>query len=154
AAVDQAVKSAFEISSHMPEDEYSQLLQFNSFVYPNIDAHDRKGRQTPTKDKAEMAKHLENECIKNDKRIKGVRSASVSETVTEMTLLDSNSDPIHHQETLYTASITCRAEEGTDNQTGSDFDFSNYLESLNLAQVGKRAAEYALELLGATSAPT
>jgi PmbA protein len=154
AAVDLAVKSAFEIAGHMPEDEHSQLLQFNSFVYPNIDAHDRKGRKTPTKDKAEMAKHLESECLKNDKRIKGVRSASVSETVTEMTLLDSNSDPIHHQETLYTASITCRAEEGTDNQMGSDFDFSNYLESLNLAQVGKRAAHYALELLGAGSAPT
>ena len=154
SAIDHAIQTAFDIALHMPEDAFSQLFQFSSFVYPHIDAHDSKSKKIPIAQKAEMAKALENYCLKTSPKVKAVRSASVSETVTEMQLMDSSGDVIHHQETLYMASVTCKAEEGTDSQMGSDFEFSNFLEGLNLARVGKRSAEYALELLGAKTAPT
>jgi PmbA protein len=154
ASIDRAVDSASEVAQSMPEDENVDLHSFGSSVYPAVDSHDAQGLTSPVDWKIRLALDLEAQCRKHDRRVTGVRSASVGETSQEVHMVDSNGEHIAHQSTLYTASITCKAEDGGDSQVGHDFAFSNYLDNLDVVQVGRRAADWATELLGAGAPPT
>lgn len=153
-AIKKAVESAVEIASSMPEDENNGFHAFGSSVYPNVDAYDPDGMKVSLEKKIEIARQLEAECLKADSRITGIHSASISETLTEQHLVDSNGEDLYFQNTLYNASITCKAEQAGEAQLGCDFDFSNYLDHLDVAGAGRRAATKATELLQSTRPPT
>jgi PmbA protein len=148
-AIQRAVEFAFEVASHMPEDDHLNLFSFGSAVYPDVDAIDVKGLAVPVSEKIELAKALEATCRGSDARIKGVRSASISENRTELHLVDSNGEHIHFENSLFTASISCKAEQDGESQMGGDFAFSNYFDNLDVQTVAKTAAIRATELLGA-----
>src|SRR6185437_16067887 len=153
-SIQRAVDSALEVARFMPEDELTGFENFGSFAYPNVETHDAAGLQVQLEEKIATAKRLEALCRKADRRVTGVRSASFSETDYRVHLVDSNGENIQHQSTIFSASLTCKAEEAGDSQVGSDFCFSNYYDRLEIQDVAKRAAQYAVELLGAQSAPT
>jgi PmbA protein len=153
-AIQKAVDAAMSVAKFMPQDENVGLFSFGSAVYPNVDSFDSRGQAAPLTQKIALAKELESECRKADKRITGVRAATLNETAYEVHLVDSNGEHIEYRTTLYGANITCKAEESGDSQMGGDFGFSNYLDNLDVKSVGKQAALYATELLGATQAPT
>jgi PmbA protein len=154
SAIERAVDSAIEVARFMPEDEFVGFQSFGETAYPNVDIYDAQGLKVPTAEKIARAKKLEALCREADKRVQGVRSAAVSETDYEVHLVDSHGEHIHHQSTLFSASISCKAEENGDSQMGGDFGFSNYLDQLNIQEVASRAAESAVELLGAKTPPT
>jgi len=153
-AIERAIESAAETAGFMPEDEYANLHSFGSSVYPAVDTLDNKGLIIPIEQKVQLAKELEAQCRNADSRITGVRSASVKETSFEMLLVDSNGEHIQHQSSMYTASISCKAEHDGDSQMGGEFAFANFLDNLDISNVGKLAARWATELLGAGSPPT
>lgn len=153
-AIRRAIDSASEIAQIMPEDEHNLLQSFGSRAYPDVDTLDSRGLQVATEEKIELARKLEAECRKTDPRIKAVRKASVAEVNYEVHMVDSHGEHLQHQSTLYTASVTCKSEQDGDSQMGGDFLFSNYLDNLDVALCGKRAAENAVEILGAGQAPT
>ncbi|MBC7690931.1 MAG: TldD/PmbA family protein [Methylotenera sp.] len=153
-AIDRAIQAALDIAAVMPADPFVDLHPFGSSVYPAVDHYDTRGLATPIEQKIALAHELEAQCRRADKRITGIRAASLSETAYEIHMLDSNSEHIQHQSTLFSASITCKAEQDGDSQMGGEFDFSNYLDNLNTANVGKLAAQWATELLGAKPCPT
>ncbi len=153
-AIERAVRTAADVAAHMPEDEYAGFRSFGSAVYPSVDSYDSTGLQTPIATKVEMAKQLEAACHSADSRIKGVRAARVSESMSEIHLVDSHGEHIQHQSTLFSANITAKAEQDGDSQMGGDFGFSNYLDNLDVASVAKQAARQATELLGAKPGPT
>ena len=154
SAIDRAVDDAFSIASVMPEDEFLTLHSFSTSVYQNVEVVDSKALTQPVEGKLKLALELEARCRAADRRVTGVRSASLGETAFEMRMVDSHGEHLEHQSTLYTASITCKAEQDGDNQMGGEFGFSNFLDQLDIPAVGKQAAEYATELLGAGTAPT
>jgi PmbA protein len=153
-AIHRAIESAFEIATFMPEDPFNGFYSFGSAIYPHVDNFDPTGIAAPMSRKIELARDLEALCKKTDPRVTTVRSASVSENISKIHLVDSNGEHIEHQSTLYSASITCKAEEGGDSQMGGDFGFSNFLDSLDINKVGRQAAQWATELLQAKGAPT
>lgn len=153
-AISRAIQSAAEIASFMPADEHVDLFSFGSAVYPEVDLLDSRGLQAPLEHKIALAKELEAQCRKADRRVTGVRSASVTEIASEVHMVDSSGEHVNHSSSLYTASITCKAEDQGDSQMGSDFAFSNYLDNLDITQVAARAAHSATELLGAKNPPT
>ncbi len=153
-AIRAAVETAFEIAQVMPEDAYAGLQSFGSSVYPEVDTADARGPALPLARKIELAKSLEAACRSADRRVTGVRRATLGERLSEIHLVDSSGEHLQHRSTLYSASITCKAEQDGDSQTGSDFGFSNFLDGLDVAVVGRRAASFACEGLGATQPPT
>jgi PmbA protein len=153
-AIERAVKAANEMAAHMPADEFVGFHNFSSSVYPSVDHYDSKGLLLPVADKISLAKKLEAVCRAADRRIAGVRSASLSETRFETHMVDSSGEHISHQSTLYSASITCKADQEGESQMGGDFGFSPFLESLDVNAVGAQAARFATELLGAKAPPT
>ncbi len=153
-AIENAVNTALEVASVMPEDPDVGFFSFSSSVYPSVDNFDAQGLKVPMAEKIALAKSLEAACRKADSRIQGVRSATISETSFQTHLIDSSGDHIQHKSTNYIASVTCKAEANGDSQMGSDFHFSNYLDNLDIEMVAKLSAQWATELLGAGSAPT
>ena len=154
SAVERAINTAIEISAVMPADDCNGLYSFSSFVYPAVDALDMRGIESSTASKIELAKALEAACRKADSRIQNVRAASLSEVLSEVYIIDSHGEHIEHKMTMFSASITCKAEQNGDSQMGGDFGFSNYLDNLQIAQIAVSAAGYATELLGSKEAPT
>ncbi len=150
----QAVDTAFEVASFMPEDAHHGLNSFGNFVYPSVDHVDTQGLRLSLEKKIELAKTLESLCRKADSRIQAVRSASITETHHHIHIVDSNGEHIEHESTGYTASVSCKAEELGDQQMGGEFAFSHYIDALPIDSVAQLAAQWAVELLGAKSAPT
>ena len=150
----KAIDQAYEIANFMPEDPYNRLHCFENFVYPHVDHFDTQEIKLPVEHKIELAKTLERLCRKTDPRIRAVRSASVSETQSLIQIIDSSGEHIEYESTGYTASVSCKAESQGDQQMGSEFAFSPYLDSLPIEAIAHYAAHSALELLGAQSAPT
>ena len=153
-AIQSAVDMAFDVANVMPEDDLAGFFSFGSSVYPSVDNFDTQGVSLPLQKKIEIAKSLESQCRRADKRITAVRSASLSESCLTTHLVDSNGEHIHHKSTGFTASITCKAESNGDSQMGSEFSFSNYLDNLDVEGAAKLSAQWAVELLGAGPAPT
>lgn len=152
SAIESAVATASEIAAQMPEDPFVGLQSFGEAAYPAVDNHDQSGLEVPVERKIALAKDLERTCRASDSRITGIRKAALTETSTEVHMVDSYGEHLEHAATLFSASVTCicKAEAGGDYETGRDFDFSNFLDSLDVASVGARAAARATELLGAT----
>jgi PmbA protein len=153
-AVERAVQSAFEIAEVMPEDPLLQLEPFDPSRFPKMDQVDAKGLAEPMTTKVNLALELEKLCRATDQRITGIRSATVSESFGQVCLVDSQGKRIAHEDTLFTASLYCKAEQDGDSQMGGDYEFSPTLSRLNISAVAKNSARYATELLGATTPPT
>ena len=153
-SIEKAVNTAFEVAILMPEDEHIGLYSFGSAAYPNVDNFDTKGVEVPLNEKVALAKKLEAHCRSADSRITGVRSASVSETLFETHLVDSNGEHIQHRSTHYSSSVTCKAESEGDTQMGSEYAFSNYLDTLAIETTATLAARWATEMLGASRPST
>jgi len=153
-AIDRAARSAVDVAALMPPDEHNGLFSFSSFHYPAVDHYDEKGVAESIEKKTELARQLERECLNADARVKGVRTASVGETLYEVHMVDSHGEYIQHRSTFYTASVMCRAELAGESQTGHDFNFSSELAGLEIKETGRLAAVRATELLGAGAAPT
>lgn len=153
-AVERAVESAFEIAQVMPEDPLLKLDSFEPSRYAKVHSVDTEGLRQPMTDKVNLALELESLCRKADKRITGIRSASISESFGQVCLVDARGTKISHEESLFTASITCKAEQDGDSQMGGDSDFNPKLSKLDCTKVAKNSAIYATELLGATPSPT
>lgn len=152
--ISRAIQSALEIAALMPEDEHVGLFNFGTAVYPEVDAFDHKGVKVPMSAKISLAQDLEAQCRKSDKRVTAIRSASIQEKQIERHLVDSSGEQVHHQCTLYTASVTCKAEQQGDSQMGHEWGYSHFLDGLDIRGVGETAARWATELLGSSAAPT
>lgn len=152
--VERAVQSAFDIAQAMPEDPFVGFEKLNPENYRKFHSKDQEGLDVAVEKKIALALELENLCRKSDSRIKGIRGASISETFAETCLVDTQGTRIFHPETLFTASVTCKAEHEGDSQMGGDYEFAQKLKNLKIEKVAQNAAEYACELLGAQPAPT
>ena len=149
SAIERAVDAAIEVARFMPKDEFVGFQNFGQSAYPNVDTYDAAGLKVPVAEKVSLAKKLESLCRGVDKRITGVRSASFSETDYQVYLIDSHGEHLQHESSVFSASISCKAEENGDSQMGGDFGFSNFLDQLKIGEVATNAAGYATELLGA-----
>ncbi len=153
-SMERAIDSALETSKLMPQDEYAELYSFDQVQYPSLDLLDTRGLKAPLEEKIALAKQLESECRKFDSRITGVRAASFIENYFEIQMMDSHQNLIRQEGSLFTAQITCKAEENGDSQLGFEMGFSNTLDQIRVPEIGSKAAQSALELLGAGSPPT
>ncbi|RJP72786.1 MAG: TldD/PmbA family protein, partial [Candidatus Abyssobacteria bacterium SURF_17] len=106
-------------------------------------------------ERIDRALSMESTARAYDKRIAKVRQSSVSDAVHESYVSNSNGVGIHHRITSCTASILAVAEaNGEASQMGWDFEHSFAFKDLHVKPVGARAAQRALELLGARKIET
>lgn len=105
-------------------------------------------------EKIERAMELERLTLAADPRVKKVRKASYGESSYEGHIRNSLGVMGRYRDTSITSSVTAIAEEGNDSQMGWDFGFSNSFSGMDVAKIGRNAAERAAGLLGARSIRT
>lgn len=152
--IDQAILSALEMATVMPADTYTSFTRFADHQYSEMNQFDDEGVAIALSEKIEIAKKLESDCKKADSRIKSVRSAGMSETQSEVYLMDSQGAVLSHRRTLFSAGIQAKAEEKEDQQMGYGFHFADRLSDLDIGFAAKFAATQATSRLGAVEAPT
>jgi PmbA protein len=99
--------------------------------------------------KIEKAKRLEEAARSVDPvRIKKVRKASYEEVLLKRMVINSNDLRFSYLSTLTSVSVMAVAEDSGESEVGWDFDYSHFLNDLNVEAVGRSAGRKALERLG------
>lgn len=149
--IEDAIASA-EVTSPDPCFDFAPVLRDPLPILPIFDETIRK---VPEKRKIEKAKLLEEAVRSTDReRIKRVRKASYQEAISRTTLINSNGLNSSYEMTLTSVSVMAVAEESGESEVGWDFDFSHFIEDLDVERVGKAAGEKALERLGGRRIPS
>lgn len=154
ASIQSAVDSAIAIANEMPKDPDLILPELTDAVAQQHLAIDHSGIETKLERKIELARNLEKLTLSADPRMQAVRNASIGETWYAVEILDSRGKRASFESSLFTASVSAKAQVGDDSQMGGDFAFARRLEDLELEPVARETARTATELLGAKSAPT
>ncbi len=100
-------------------------------------------------EKIDRVKAMEREAFAVDKRIKRIRKASASFSGAETLIMNSLGTEMSYESTACSSSIEVVAEEEGESQAGSEFDVNRFYRKLEIEEVGRRAAQKAIDLLGA-----
>ncbi len=92
---------------------------------------------------------MEREAFKLDKRIKRIRKATASFSDAETLIMNSLGAEVFYKSTACSSSIEVVAEDKGESQAGSEFDVNRFYRKLEIEEVGRKAAQRALDLLGA-----
>jgi PmbA protein len=106
------------------------------------------------REKADFARELEARALAFDPRMKRVRSASLMETVAEVSVRNSRGREGAQRESFYFASVDSVAEESTEGQTGYGFGFARRFSDLRPERIAEESAQRALRMLKGRSLPT
>ena len=126
-----------------PQGEYAKVERFDSDL-ASIGVDQR----------IERAMSMESAALAFDKRVTKVRQSTVFDVSFEVNLVNSKGISLWHRGTSCNASILAVAEADGDAQMGWDFQPSFYFNKLQVEQVGKTAANRAVDLLGAKQIET
>jgi PmbA protein len=122
---------------------------------PPLPIFDETLEGIPEEAKIEKAKLLEKTAQSVDpRRIKKVRKASYEEALSQITLINSNGLQFSYPSSIVSISVTAVAEESGESEVGWDFDFSHFLNDLDVDRVGREAGRKALERLGGKRIPS
>lgn len=108
----------------------------------------------PEEDKIRRAIEIEKAARGFDSRIKRIRKASYSESVTADRVVNSNGVDVSHCATYFTGSVTAVAEENGESQMGWEMGMGHGIDAIDPAWIGKNAARNAVRLLGAREIKT
>lgn len=101
------------------------------------------------KEKIDRVMAMEREAFAVDPRIKRIRKASAGFSDAETLIMNTNSAEVAYKSTACSSSIEVVAEDKGESQAGSEFDVSRFYRKLEIEEVGRKAAQRALDLLGA-----
>ena len=107
----------------------------------------------PEEEKIKRAIDIE-KAARVDARVKRIRKASYSESVTADRVVNSNGVDVSHSATYYTGSVTAVAEEKGESQMGWEMGMGHAMSSIDPEWIGKSAAQNAVRLLGAKEIKT
>ncbi len=143
--VGDAIASA-EVTSPDPCFDFAPALKEQP---PALAIFDETLPGVSEKRKIENARELEEAARSVDTgRIKKVRKASYQEAVSRATLINSNGLRFSYDVTFASVSVMAVAEEFGESEVGWDFDFSHFIDKIDVKKVGREAGRKALERLG------
>ncbi len=143
--IGDAVSSA-EVTTSDPCFDFTPALEKEP---PILAIFDPNLMQVSEKRKIEFARELEEAARSVDpERIKKVRKASYQEAVSRTTLINSNGLRFSYDATFASASAMAIAEEFGESEMGWEFDFSHFIDQIDVKKIGKEAGRRALSRLG------
>ena len=148
AALRTLAQSAVTNAQTTEPDPFHTIPEQVAATYPSAVIFDPEIVALSEKDKIDRAMALERAAFAVDKRIK-IRKASTSFSDAETLIMNSQGAAVAYRSTACSSSIEAVAEEGGESQAGSEFDVKRFYRRLEIEAVGRRAAQRALDLLGA-----
>jgi PmbA protein len=147
-AITTLIKEAFENALHNEEDMFISFAKKNGGT-TIAHLYDDKLKKVGEKEKIERGMKLERAAIQYDRRIKKVRHASYEDSEYSTVLINSNGVKSVYRDTVCSTSIMLVSEYGKNSETGWEFDYNRFYDSVKIDEVGIEAAKKAIGMLGA-----
>lgn len=149
SALTALVQAAITNARNTEPDPYLSIPQKPLSAYQSVSIYDPEIPKLGEKEKIDRVMAMEREAFALDPRIKRIRKASAGFADSETIIMNSHGAEVFYQSTACSASIEAVAEEKGESQAGSDFDVSRFYRKLEIEALGRKAAQRALDLLGA-----
>jgi PmbA protein len=133
----------------MPNPSFTKEEQGGIIDVANLEIFDEKGWDIKEDEAVKHVLIIEKAANDFDKRIKKTRKAAGTFSSGEIFILNSKGIDISYPYTKFTAQIMTVAEENGESQMGWNFNGSRLLEDISFGDVGRNAANRAVEMLGA-----
>ena len=130
-------------------DPFQSIPTKHQTPYRSVAIHDPELVRLTEKEKIDRVMAMEREAYAVDPRIKRIRKASASFSESETVILNTNGSEVAYRGTACSSSIEVVAEDKGESQAGSEFDVNRFYRKLLIEEVGRKAAQRALDLLGA-----
>lgn len=148
AEVARMVEAALFCAASSAPDEANGLPDDRSPV-PDPPLYDDSWRSVDDAARSGFAAGLEAATIAADPRVKRVRTATLAETVSELSFRNSAGASGSGRSSSYSAWVEAVAEQDGEGQTGYGFAFARDFASLSLPKVAAEGAQRATRMLGA-----
>lgn len=144
---ESSLRKAMECSEFASLDEDLTLPEPQGY-YHRVEVFDPAINSLDGSGLLKHAMELEGSAFKVDQRIKKTRKASISTTVSRKTIVNSLGIDITYDSTSCIAHIMVVAEDAQEAQSAWEFGGGRFLKDISFSEIGRRAAEKALSLLG------
>jgi PmbA protein len=148
-ALKTLAQAAITNAKNTEPDPFLSLPEKPDAAYHQTTIYDPEIVGLSEKDKIERVMAMEREAFAVDPRIKRIRKASASFSDSKTLIMNTKGAEISYQGTACSSSIEVVAEDKGESQAGSEFDVNRFYRKLEIEAVGRRAAQRALDLLGA-----
>jgi len=135
-------------------DPFLHIPRPPSSPYPKVDAYDPGLRMISLADRVEFGRKMEQAARDVDPRICKVRHSLYQDSDYSVLILNSRGVRAGAKATRCSVSIQAVAEEMGSSESGWDMQSSSFFSDLRGEEVGRRAAEQAIWMLGAKALPT
>jgi PmbA protein len=149
SALKSLAQAAVTNAQNTEPDPYHSIPEKPAGAYQNVTIYDPEIVRLTEKEKIDRVMAMEREAFAVDPRIKRIRKASASFSEADTIILNTHGTEVAYQSTVCSSSIEVVAEEKGESQSGSEFDVNRFYRKLMIEEVGRRAAQRALDLLGA-----
>jgi PmbA protein len=144
--IDALVARSIEAARFPERDDALELPEFSEIA--DVDVFDPELNVIAEAEAIEKVMLLEKAVYAEDVRIKKLRKASGSFTVSSTMIVNSRSVMAEYASTRCSAQVMAVAEQDGESQVGWDFDGSRFLSDVSFEDVGRKAARRAVALLG------
>ena len=148
-ALKELARSAVTNAGNTAADPFNVIPMKPSAPYQAVTIHDPAVAAVPDEEMIERVMAMEREAFGVDPRVRRIRKASATFSLSKTLLMNSHGAAISYEGTAVSASIEVVAEERGESQAGWEFDVKRLYRSLDIEAVGRRAARKAVDLLGA-----
>ncbi len=150
--VDNLVDSALFSAESVTENKYN-TLPTGPYQYREIDVYDSEAQKKSITEKIEYAAKMEKAARDFDPRICAVRQAAYQDAFSQSLIMNSNGVFHSEKSSVFSSSILVVAEENGVSESGYEFCVSTHQKDLAPPEeVGRKAAEMAVSMLGAGQA--
>jgi len=144
--IDAIVARSIEAARFPERDDALELPEFSGVA--DVDVFDPDVKAISEAEAIEKVMLLEKSVYAEDERIKKLRKASGSFTVSLTTIVNSRSVRAEYSSTRCSAQVMAVAEKEGESQIGWDYNGSRFLADVSFEDVGRKAARRAVALLG------
>jgi PmbA protein len=148
-ALRELVLSALSSARIIEPDPYAVIPERPLHPYPEVSIFDPALIAVSEREQIERVMAMEREAYDLDHRIKRIRKAAASFSQAETLIANTNGAMASWRGTAVSASIEVIAEENGESQAGWEYDVRRSYGKLDIEGTGRKAAQKALDLLGA-----
>jgi PmbA protein len=148
-ALRELVRTALSSARVIEPDPFSIIPERPAHPYPEVTIFDPALIAVSEREQIERVMAMERTAYELDPRIKRIRKAAASFSRAETVIANSNGATASWRGTAASASIEVVAEEKGESQAGWEFDVRRSYGKLDIEGTGRKAAQKALDLLGA-----
>ena len=153
AAVAEALARALTAAEYLAEDDAWHFTAPPAGPWPTPEIADPRLEQIDESEKVGRAAAIEEAALAQDPRVKRVRGAEYEEIRSRVWLVNSEGVRASGETTLVSAALEAVAEDGDDAESASELATEHFYDRLDVARVGREAAQMAVRMLGSTDIP-